>query len=115
MVHRNLVPTPDDHNTVFAIGAGGRFKISKRVSVNIDYYYLLPDQIVSTPAFSSLSAGVDIETGGHVFQIFLTNSMGENMESIITQTGGKWSNGNIFLGFNISRIFTLVKPKEFRN
>jgi hypothetical protein len=113
-VHINLVPTPDDHNNIFSIGVGGRIKISQRVSVNAEYYYLFPKQIKSTPATSALSVGVDIETGGHVFQIFLTNAMGENMESIITQTTGKWQNGDIFLGFNISRIFTVVKPREFR-
>ena len=113
-VHLNLVPTPDDHNNIFSIGAGARFKISQRVAVNAEYYYLIPKQIHSTPATSALSVGVDIETGGHVFQVFLTNAMGENMESIITQTTGKWQNGDIFLGFNISRIFTVVKPKEIR-
>ena len=113
-VHVNLIPTPDDRNNIFSLGAGGRFKISRRVAINAEYYYLFPKQIRSTPATSALSVGVDIETGGHVFQIFLTNAMGENMESIITQTTGKWQNGDIFLGFNISRIFTVVKPKEFR-
>ena len=113
-VHVNLVATPDDHNNIFALGAGGRFKITQRVSINAEYYYLFPNQIKSTPAYSSFSAGIDIETGGHVFQIFLTNAMGENLETIITQTTGTWFNGNIFLGFNISRIFTIVKPKQFR-
>lgn len=113
-VHVNLVPTPDDHNNIFSIGAGARFKISQRVAINAEYYYLIPGQIKSIPATSALSLGVDIETGGHVFQIFLTNANGENMESIVTQTTGKWQNGDIFLGFNISRIFTVVKPKEFR-
>ncbi|MEI7490882.1 MAG: DUF5777 family beta-barrel protein [Bacteroidota bacterium] len=113
-VHVNLVPTPDDHNNVFSLGAGARFKISQRVAVNAEYYYLFPGQIKSTSATSALSVGVDIETGGHVFQIFLTNANGENMESIVTQTTGKWQNGDIFLGFNISRIFTVVKPKQFR-
>jgi hypothetical protein len=114
-VHINLVPTPEDHNNVFSLGAGGRVKISQRVAINAEYYYLFPKQIRSTPATSALSVGIDIDTGGHIFQIFLTNAMGENTESIITQTTGKWQNGNIFLGFNISRIFTVVKPKEFRN
>jgi len=114
-VHVNLVPTPDDHNNIFSLGAGARFKVSQRVAFNAEYYYLFPHQIHSTPATSAFSFGIDIETGGHVFQIFLTNANGENMESIITQTTGKWQNGDIFLGFNISRIFTVVKPKEFRN
>lgn len=113
-VHVNLVPSREDHNNIFSLGIGGRIKVSNRVSVNAEYYYLFPHQIVSRPAYSAFSAGVDIETGGHVFQIFLTNAMGENMESIITQTSGTWWNGDIFLGFNISRIFTIVKPKQFR-
>jgi len=113
-IHLNLVPSYNDRNNIFSIGAGGRFKISHRLSVNAEYYYLFPKQIRSRPAYSTFSAGVDIETGGHVFQIFLTNAMGENMETIITQTSGTWWNGDIFLGFNISRIFTVIKPKEFR-
>lgn len=114
LVHLNLVPTADDHNNIFALGGGGRFKVSSRVSVNAEYYYLFPHQIASRPAYSSFSTGVDIETGGHVFQIFLTNSMSENMQGIITETTGNWFDGNIFLGFNISRVFTIVKPREFR-
>ncbi|MBE0648166.1 MAG: hypothetical protein IH596_10310 [Bacteroidales bacterium] len=113
-VHVNLVPSYEDHNNIFSLGMGARFKVSKRVSINAEYYYLFPKQIVSTPAYSSFSLGVDIETGGHVFQIFLTNAMGENMESIVTQTRGTWWNGDIFVGFNISRVFTVMKPKEFR-
>lgn len=113
-IHINLVPTAYDHNKIFSLGGGGRFKISPRVSVNAEYYYLFPHQIASRPAYSSFSTGVDIETGGHVFQIFLTNSMGENMQSIISETTGNWFDGNIFLGFNISRVFTVIKPKQFR-
>jgi hypothetical protein len=57
---------------------------------------------------------VDIETGGHVFQIFLTNSMGENEEGFLANTTGRWNKGDIFLGFNITRIFTIIEPKSFR-
>ncbi|MCX6243157.1 MAG: DUF5777 family beta-barrel protein [Bacteroidetes bacterium] len=114
MVHKNLVPTSEDHNDIFSLGAGGRIKITKRFSFNAEYHYLFPNQVVSTPAYSSFSMGVDIETGGHVFQIFMTNSMGEYEQAFMANTTGRWSKGDIFLGFNISRIFTIVKPKEFR-
>jgi opacity protein-like surface antigen len=110
-VHKNMVPNTEDKNDIFTLGAGGRMKISQRVSVNAEYHYLFKGQVVSTDAYSSFSLGVDIETGGHVFQIFLTNSFGEYEESFLTETRGKWSNGDIFLGFNISRMFTIVKPK----
>jgi hypothetical protein len=111
MVHRNMIETAADKNDVYSIGAGGRFKVSKRVSINAEYYYLLPNRVVSTKVYNSLSIGVDIETGGHVFQIFLTNSEGEFEEAFLTSTQGNWSKGTFYLGFNISRIFTIVKPK----
>ena len=111
MIHKNLVETAADKNDIFSLGAGGRFKVSKRVSINAEYYYLFPNQVVSTKVYSSLSIGVDIETGGHVFQIFLTNSEGEFEEAFLTNTQGSWSKGTIYLGFNISRIFTIIKPK----
>lgn len=114
MVHKNLVQTTEDHNDIFSIGAGGRINLSHRVSINAEYHYLLPNQIYSYKAYDSFSIGIDIETGGHVFQIFLTNSEGEYEQTILTETQKKWSNGGIFLGFNINRIFTIIQPKEFR-
>ena len=71
--HYNLVATPEDNNDLFAITAGGRMKFTKRMSVTAEYSYLLPDQVVSTKVYNSLSLGVDIETGGHVFQLVFTN------------------------------------------
>ena len=114
MVHKNLVPTSADHNDIFTLGGGGRMKISNRVSINAEYHHIFKGQVGSSKVYDSFSTGVDIETGGHVFQIFLTNSMGENEEGFLANTTGLWSKGDIFLGFNISRIFTIVKPKSFR-
>lgn len=107
MVHKNMVPTSDDHNDIFTLGGGGRIKISNRVSVNAEYHHIFKGQVVSYTVYDSFSVGVDIETGGHVFQIFLTNSYGEYEETFLTDTRGKWSNGDIFLGFNINRVFTI--------
>jgi hypothetical protein len=114
LVHKNLVPTSADKNDIFTLGAGGRIKVSHRVSINAEYHHLFSGQVVSTKAYDSFSLGVDIETGGHVFQIFLTNSYGEYEQTFLTETQGKWSNGDIFLGFNINRMFTIVKPKVVR-
>lgn len=111
LVHKNIVPTSEDKNDIFTLGAGGRIKVSNRVAINAEYHHLFSGQVVSTTAYDSFSLGVDIETGGHVFQIFLTNSYGEYEQTFLTDTRGKWSNGDIFLGFNISRMFTIVKPK----
>jgi hypothetical protein len=111
-VHKNLVPTSQDHNDIFTLGAGGRIKVSQRVSVNAEYHHIFPGQVSSTKVYDSFSLGVDIETGGHVFQVFLTNSYGEYEETFLTDTKGKWTNGDIFLGFNINRMFTIFEPKS---
>jgi hypothetical protein len=115
MVHRNLVTTALDHNDVYALGAGGRVKVSKRVSVNGEYYYVFPNQVDESGSrpdiHNSASLGVDIETGGHVFQIFLTNSHGLIEEYFVPETTGSWAKGEIFLGFNISRMLTIVPDK----
>lgn len=109
-VHQNLALGADDPNDILAFGIGGRQKISKRVSINAEYYYQLPDYKIqgSTNAFS---VGFDIETGGHVFQLHVTNSRGMTEHLFISQTDGKWGKGDILFGFNISRVFT-VKRKH---
>lgn len=114
MVHRNLVPTIQDHNDVFAIGAGTRMKLTRRLALTAEYYYNLPDQL-GKEFKNPLSLGVDIETGGHVFQLHFTNALGMNERSFITDNTGTWEDGDIHFGFNISRVFTLDKPKSYKS
>jgi Membrane bound beta barrel domain (DUF5777) len=110
VVHYNLVPTADDPNDLFSLGMGGRIKLSKRVSLNLEYYYQLPD-FKFDETTNSLSIGFDIETGGHVFQVYCTNSTGMTERTYIHETTGNFFEGDIRLGFTISRVFTLKKPK----
>jgi hypothetical protein len=112
-VHRNLVLTELDPNDLYAIGAGGRIKLSKRISFNAEYYYVINgnNKYLSQPVYNPLSVGVDIETGGHVFQIMLTNSLAMIEKGFIGETTGQWKHGDIHLGFNISRVFTLKKAQ----
>ena len=107
-VHQNLVTGVNDPNDMFAIGIGGRQKLSKRISFNIEYYYQLPDYKLPGTT-NSLSVGFDIETGGHVFQLHFTNSQGMNERTFISDTKGRWEKGDILFGFNISRVFTIGK------
>lgn len=95
---------------MFAIGIGGRQKLTKRVSINVEYYYQLPDYKLAGTT-NSLSVGFDIETGGHVFQLHFTNSQGMNERTFISGTKGKWEKGDILFGFNISRVFTIGKSR----
>ena len=110
-IHKNLVKLLADQNDIFAIGTGMRYKIAKRISVNAEYYYLLPGN-TAKEFKNSLSIGVDLETGGHVFQLFFTNSHPLFERGFITETTGTWGKGDIYFGFNITRTFTLIKKKE---
>jgi hypothetical protein len=108
-MHFNLVPTAADKSDVFAVSAGGRMKFTKRMSITAEYNYLLPDQVVSTSMKNSLSLGIDIETGGHVFQLIFTNSNGMVGPYYLAKTDGTWGKGDIFFGFNVSRVFNFKK------
>lgn len=120
-VHFNLVSLASESNDIFSIGTAARFKLTKQLGLSVEYIYqtnpletslhTLGSEIVMQTNQNVLSAGIDIETGGHVFQIFLTNSRGIADPYTIAQTPGTWKEGDIHLGFNISRVFTLVKPK----
>jgi opacity protein-like surface antigen len=109
IVHTNLVPETIDQNTIFAMGAGTSIKLTGSVRLNLEYYYLLPDQVFSQDLTNSLSIGFDIETGGHVFQLHVTNSRGMTEQFLVGNTTGSWDDGDIFFGFNISRVFNIGK------
>jgi hypothetical protein len=109
-VHRNLVATELDPNDLYAVGAGGRMKLTKRISLNAEYFYLAnPKSYMSQKVYDPLSIGVDIETGGHVFQFIFTNSVAMIEKGFIGETTGSWLKGDIHFGFNISRVFSFKK------
>jgi hypothetical protein len=111
VVHRNLVADTTVKNDVMHLSGAARVKLTKRLAVNAEYFYVLPDQIEDTYR-NSLSIGFDIETGGHVFQLHFTNSTAMYERGVITETTGNWADGDIHFGFNISRVFTLHNPKR---
>jgi len=111
LVHRNLVETAAEKNDVYALGIGGRHKLTKRTSINAEYFYVMPNQLADKYT-NSLSVGFDIETGGHVFQLHFTNSTGMVEPTFVTETVGEWLKGDIHFGFNVSRVFTVKERKE---
>ena len=108
LLHRNFV-LQGEHNDLFAEGIGGHVKLSRRISLNVDYYYVFNR---SPGMRNPLSIGFDIETGGHVFQLHFTNAMGINERSFLSETADNWGDGDIQFGFNISRSFQIKKRKS---
>lgn len=110
IVHRNLVFKTAYPNTVFALGMGGSFKVTRSTRFNIEYFPRLNgrDELTESGVQLTdyLAVGFDIETGGHVFQLMLTNSSSMYEQGFITQTTDKWDDFGIRLGFNLSRTFS---------
>lgn len=111
LIHRNLVATAEEKNDVYALGIGVRKKISKRVTINVEYIYVPKDQI-REELENSLSIGFDIETGGHVFQLHFSNSTSMIEKGFVAENTGSWGDNGARFGFNIARVFNLWKVKS---
>ena len=112
LLHYNIVENKTIPNDFYSLGIGFRQKISKRVNITTEYFYRYNKL---DGYYDPLSVGVDIETGGHVFQLHVSNSTGMTERTFINETAGSWAKGDLRFGFNISRVFTLKKPKELRD
>ncbi len=120
MLHRNHVAYMDMNN-MFALGAAGRLKLSKRMGLwqNIIIRSVpRKAKIISKPPgaslYNPLAVGLEIETGGHVFSITFTNSTAIQESQFIPETTTSWLQGQFRWGFNISRRFTLFGKKDWK-
>ncbi|SHN32395.1 hypothetical protein SAMN04488057_12039 [Cyclobacterium lianum] len=111
-IHRNLVREPSAPNAFFAVGAGLSYRLSKSVYLNVEYYHRFLDQENGTA--NPIAIGVDIETGGHVFQLQLTNAQQMTETGFIPSTSGDFFNGDIHFGFNITRNFQLGNTRPIK-
>lgn len=101
-VHKNLYERGIEQDDEFFIGSGARYKIAKRMSINLEYAARLSDcSIYENP----LTVGLDIETGGHVFQLVFSNSQAMNDVAVFSRPNGDWAGGPIYFGFNLYRVF----------
>jgi hypothetical protein len=105
-VHKNLFEAGLDQKDLLLAGAGARYKIAKRLSLNLEYAARvnMPENFVS-PYHNPLSVGLDIETGGHVFQLVFSNSQPMNDVAVFSNATGNWNGGSLYFGFNMYRVF----------
>lgn len=103
-LHENYVSYNSQQNDQFLFGVGGRYKFSKRWSLNFDYAAHL-NRSKGSPNHNPLSIGFDLETGGHIFQMHFTNAQAMHESGYLANTVGDWLNGQIAFGFNLVRVF----------
>jgi len=119
VLHNNKSESIYLDNNLGSIGFGGRYKLTNRLSISAEYFKNIVhkekykiDSGLPYPYQDSFSVGFDIETGGHVFQLHLTNSRGMTEKHFVGQTLGTWAAGDIFYGFNMARTFSLEPKKK---
>ena len=104
--HFNVVE-PSMQNDHFAVAVGGRYKISEVTSVLVNYDQPLTKHTDNNPQFN-VSAGVEMATSSHQFQIFITN-----FPYIVPQNNNMYNQPNtqrewyqdLYIGFNITRLW----------
>ena len=121
LVHYNYVDSSKFSNNTFALGIGGRMKLTKRAAITAEYYYRLNNTnllVNGHTTYNTFSLGYEVETGGHVFQFIVSNAQSLAERSFIGQNTDSWGflypKNSLHLGFNISRVFTIIKPEGFK-
>jgi hypothetical protein len=110
-VHRNTVDQNFENNDDLALGFAGRHKITRSLSLAAEYILRLnpkENQLPDYGRYDALGIALDIETGGHVFQLLFTNSLGMFERYTVTETFHDFWDGDIHFGFNITRTFQLT-------
>lgn len=103
-IRQNLEFTEGHDHLQYALGIGSRLKVTKRMAINIDYAHNFvrhSSSIYNNP----LTIGLEMETGGHVFNLLFTNSQSSNEPGFMANASSNWAKGDIFFGFNLIRVF----------
>lgn len=105
--HRALVPF-EDENSIFSLGAATRVQLSKVYALVADATFPLTSSRSTDAGFyPAVGIGLEIDTGGHVFQVNFTNATAIMETDYIPYTTSNWADGEFRLGFTISRWFNL--------
>jgi hypothetical protein len=108
IVHWNIIPSKQDPNTSLHTTFGGRYKLNKRLALTGEFSLMSNSTLSDGSTFTVPGGvGIDIETGGHVFQIHLSNTRAMSNPYWLSRNTFSALDGSLFLGFNISRVFTV--------
>ena len=92
-----------NQQTYITAGISTRYKVTQRSAVTVQFIPALS----GNRSNHNFAFGYDIETGGHVFQLFLSTSQALNDSYLIAGENGNLSDREIRFGFNINRLFQL--------
>lgn len=118
LIHFNIVPYGiNNSNLVWSMGLGGKYKIKSNLNLTFEYARQLnmyENLVTKTGSIISyqpdlLSLGLEINTGGHLFQFFIGNTVdGSNIEHL-ARNNSSIKDGKFAMGFTINRSLVLKK------
>lgn len=118
LVHYNYVPYGiNNTNNIVSLGIGGRYKLTNKTAISFEYarqlngYENLLDESASAVNYvpDLFSLGYDWDTGGHIFQFFLSSSSSATNIGQLTTNSNTIQLGNFCLGFNLNRSYGIKK------
>jgi hypothetical protein len=102
-LHSNFESRTGNSMDIFAVDLDSRIRLGEKLGIVAEYIPIYSEEpFTGTNPFT---IGLDINTGGHQFQLILSNSQGTNEKTILTNTNGSWTKGHIYFGFNLTRVF----------
>jgi len=119
LVHQDYVLNNDDATT-FALGGAMRIPFSLRFAFLVDYIHCFISDTKKTSYNNNngvtfrdpLGFGFEVTTAGHVFSLKFTNTSAILENQYIPYNSTSWGKGQYRWAFNISRTFSLWRPKE---
>ncbi|MDO3628455.1 DUF5777 family beta-barrel protein [Mucilaginibacter sp. BT774] len=105
---------PGNENTIFSLSATARLKVTKLMSVVVDYAHPFSSFRNNNAGFSDpLGLGIQVVTGGHVFTLNVTNSRAVSEMNYLSNTASDFGRGQYRLGFTISRMFDFNHKEKY--
>ncbi len=97
--------TGEDENLHLGIGLAAQYELTDRLALSAEYLPVIGDRNDDTS--DSMGIALNIDTGGHIFQLFFTSSQWHNEQYIMANNHEQLWDGDIRFGFNIHRVFDL--------
>lgn len=90
---------------LLSVGLGSSIRLSNRFALTTEYYPVIGDRIEGTK--NAFALGLNIQTGGHVFQLFFTSTEWHLEQYVLANNDNQFWAGDFRFGFNVNRIFGL--------
>ncbi len=93
----------DNPEQLIGLGVVTSYELNDRFALSAEYLPVLGDR--NTGTRDAMAVALNIDTGGHIFQLFLTSSQWHNEPFMMANNRDRFLNGEIRFGFNIHRVF----------